>query len=370
MYGLFAIAEYGDFVFYSHPTENGLYRIDKRTNKVNLVANFEQEPYDMPGLHGRAVYNNRHIIFFPMNGKNIALYNIDTERIEYFVYDNREININKMNNLALLSYVDTIWFFSDDDKGKVFQINIKDKSVKVDTQLCEVFYREGLQSANLRGIKCINNENRMFYTSGADNKILSYDLLSNDYKVYCIDEDVLSALIAQDSYGRIWYVKRGRNGIGFLDSFSGEYTTYGTYPSEFECPEEYQPFLSVYFIADSAVFIPARANSIIVVDIKTGVSRILGKVCDIIRGFDFEKEYFPFSYSYETDDSIIALFFRRKGAVTIRKKDFSINVIDCMDGLKEAYRENARMRLRASGNVAESEEFTLCDFLNNMEDRS
>lgn len=366
MYGIVAAAEYEDFIFYSHPIKNGLYKMDKRNNEISFITTFDWESFEVQKLHNRAICIGKTILFFPSNAIKTAIYDIEENILTKFECE--FLFNSKIHCHVLLDNESAILFAKRNGVYTFNRITIKNKIVNSESEieLKKIFYSEGLDVNNWLGIKCISVNNQIFHVSGSDNKILSYNIESKKYSIFSIDGGILSAIINADNEGKLWFAFRDTNGIGCFDINMKTYTVFCNYPEDFQCKKNKQPFLSLHFVKDYIIFIPASSNSIITLNRKTYKISILKKVVDIIKDFDENREYHPFSYSYETNEFIVVLFNNRNGAAFINKYDFSINCINAFEGMDDADRRNLKEIINAKTIVKECKAYTLNSFVRTM----
>lgn len=365
MYGILAAVEYEDDIFYSHPQKNGLYNLNKKTKKIRYIASFDWESFEVQGLYKRAVCIQDHILFFPANAKMLAVYDIKNDLL--YPYECKsEMKYKQMFRChAVLTYKKYIWVWGNDGSDRILKICNKDDNnyVAEDMALHKVFYNEKLVQNEVIGIKSISVDSRIIYISGADHNILSYDLKSGEYSVYYVEDGLLSALVGIDDNERIWFALRGMSGIGYLDLASGIITVLNDYPIGFDCVSTGQPFMSIHFLNGKAIFIPARANAVVSVDMQTNEIEIIKKVNEIVKCFDAEKDYFPFLFVYEGEKEIVAVTNNADGAVMINKMDFSTRYLAVFDGIDMAYTENLEKKARIMKILIEDESQTLQDYL-------
>ena len=83
-------------LFYSSSRYNGLFSYDLITGKVSFINSFNGYPINVKGLHSCSCIWNNKIVFLPLNGKDIHIFDVESKEIT-------SINISESNYIASLA---------------------------------------------------------------------------------------------------------------------------------------------------------------------------------------------------------------------------------------------------------------------------
>ncbi|MDC7279115.1 hypothetical protein NXH64_06290 [Butyrivibrio fibrisolvens] len=327
MYGIVAMVEVDENIFFSHPRHNGLYKISKNMGTISFLSCFPEEDLESVCLHNRAEYLENRIFFFPCNAKKVAVYNISENRIDYIKLEGILDEEDYFNCQATFKCGNYILALGNNGKY-IFLIGTKGILKNVYDNVAQFFVEEKSSVNNHIGNKTINVLNRTIYIPGINSDIYVLNNQNNKYEVIDTGEGLLSALVAKDAEDNVLFVKRGRGGIGVLNCETNKYKIYKNFPLEYYCEEIRQPFLSVHFVKEYAIFIPAKANAITLLNCNNGDMKTISLVNEL-----FETNcLFPFYYSYEIQNYIVALCSDMETMVLISKKDFSVKMSELVEG--------------------------------------
>lgn len=72
----------GDEIYFSALNNNGLYKYNQKTRITSFVGYFPDETMDMRHIHGSGIMINNQLLFAPMNGNSIGIYNTNENRFD------------------------------------------------------------------------------------------------------------------------------------------------------------------------------------------------------------------------------------------------------------------------------------------------
>jgi len=127
--GTFDAVEYGDYVWFSCLSFNGLFRIKKDNKEVEFVGFFPDEKVFVKYMYKKCFFVDGNIIFIPSYAKNIQIYNTETEdfmTIKYPVDEMRQ-EYDKVSDAILI-----------DKYIYIFPINLKDGLKRFDIVTHEI----------------------------------------------------------------------------------------------------------------------------------------------------------------------------------------------------------------------------------------
>ncbi len=174
-----AVVEIREWIYFSANNFNGLFKYNKFTSEMIHLGIFKDEPVLLCNIHQKAFLWNGKIIFVPLTGKNIAIFDLETEEIEYI----RLFDQDNTTGVDCTLYGDVLWIIYSKDDHFVVKYNLKDHECihikKPEAQLYNISARNCATKFFCKGAVY---ERYLYAPVWNSNQVVRFDMGSEEYQ--------------------------------------------------------------------------------------------------------------------------------------------------------------------------------------------
>lgn len=168
------LCEYEGEWLFSNLEFNALMRFNPRTKKIEFIDFFAEESNYKPNLHSKTLIYNEKVVFVPLRGKGVSIYDLNTKNIDFIKLSDKEAMISTafildgklylipMNNISLAIYID-----------------LRDYSLSSYKSLQEALREANNYFCDAEGI--VLNDYKLVIAMFNTGELLEYDIKTNDY---------------------------------------------------------------------------------------------------------------------------------------------------------------------------------------------
>ena len=208
MWRLFAGAIYENQLYYSDNLCNALMRFDLTTELANYIGEFPNVGSAETYIHKRAYVYGDNIYFIPDKGKNIPIYHIKTNEIEFVeVYRSSDTDYVFCDGLF---YGNFLWIFPGNIEQPMIRFDLSSKKTEILNNFYGIFH-EKIEKQQQGFCKICRVKDDVYMALLSTSKIIKYNMRNMSIKVidskiaqldsvYSIDEEIIICTIDGKAY--------------------------------------------------------------------------------------------------------------------------------------------------------------------------
>lgn len=247
---------YNDYIWFSNVNFNGLFKTNMKDYSTEFVTYFPGEIMEQKSMHGKTVVYGECIIFVPMRGKNIHIYNTVNK-------DMTSLDITKYKKSKRHFSFETILF------GSVLYIfPVDSAAIKLDLEkmtiaevgeLSNEYYEYLPNGKNFVIWKAVFDGEKAYFPQYNGNHILVWDVKNDSYEVMEINIHNLFAL--QKSETGLWLFTGENSKLYLYEQKNGEIKEY--FIDTDGIPGEQRYFNRVIEVKSKVYLLPDKGKSIL-----------------------------------------------------------------------------------------------------------
>lgn len=261
----------GDYAWLVCGEFNGLFKVNTQTGTTEKMFEIPEEKRDGIYLYGNILKFEDKLILVPVNGKELAVFDLSTERFN-------KIPIKKINGDKIESYLHATRY-----KNYIFVTPFNSHSIlRYDIKTGECKYYTSWYDKLIPYIKSENKpifangicvkENLLLMALAQDNLVMEFDMESGNTKFHTVGKKGNNYWNMTYDGKDYWLIQNENKNAESIVKWNYETKTtteYFDFPSGFV--GEQNNFNEIVFCGDYLLVFPRFANMILKIDIKTGM---------------------------------------------------------------------------------------------------
>lgn len=365
--------EDGNYIWFSSNSHNGLYRIDKKKNKAELILRFPGEEVLGKNLHSKVLRWGEQLIFVPCSAKEIAVYHYKSNIIKKLSLQDMKGTVDDglyegMKFTSADLYGNNVWFWGTGYPA-VVRLNLLTEEL--------IYYKEWrkwISPKAERGAMFTNaviREKNGYAPFFCEDAVLKINLDTGSMERIPVSFLGTGFYWAADDGVDLWFIETDSRSLVRWDPDTG-------LVKEIKLPykgkSSMTPFQSPIVNREKVYLFPNGTCDVYVIDRKTNTVNIEEKLTGLLNA---EKEDVAGIFEASLNPQILSDRYLR----FIRGKDFSWHIYDVYTGrdsfsywkmeeedYKDIEKAYIRKKLRQDHFITEDQDASLSSFLNCLND--
>ena len=246
-----AVATKGNIGYASDFERNGLFKINLETYECEYLHSFPDENINVTGLHCCAKWVENKIYFIPTAGKNIAVYDVESDEIKTIqIPDANRKYKSGMKFISAVEYSDSLWIIPATYPG-VLKLNMTTGELTIINQWVgddDYMFRRGI----------VVKDNFFYAANGTDNIVLVFDMSREEGRIQHVGTNNHGTQDMCEFEGFLVLAPRECGAIVKWNPEKNVICEFCDYPEGFS-PQKIV-FTDVYAYESELIFVPSNSN--------------------------------------------------------------------------------------------------------------
>ena len=352
-------ADTSKYAWFIETKYNALFQLDKVDGKIRSVTSFEGKEGQEEYLYSHVLAVDNRIVLIPFLADCLTLYDFQMDSAVY--YDISEIYpLNKTKFQWRVSgfyyFGGRLYLFPVECERGVYSIELDSGDCRKEDDL-STFYANNIPPGRSYIGNTVAGIGENIYINNDSLDVFKYDLNKNEGTSYKVTAKGVLCPCMSVIDEKLWFFLRGTEGIGLLDTKTGQSSITDSYPQGIEVcnnsVQQGQSYNGALALAEKVFFVPARSNMGVATDEEGNTIEGVFTISNMY------KERIAYSFSFKLSNSIVLLPYDGYEAIVITVDD------DKMQAQPYDYNfKSAEIRYKLlKGVITEDEKYGLKDYI-------